>query len=95
MSALTIESEPKNVTYIDTYAWVLYKLERYKEAKKWMDKLFSYDKNAQGVNYEHYGDILYKLGDTKKAVQNWKKAKKLGDTSEFIDLKIKNETIYE
>lgn len=95
MSAKTIEQEPKNVTYIDTYAWVLYKLERYKEAKKWMDKLFSYDKNPQGVNYEHYGDILYKLGDTKKAVQNWKKAKKTGDTSELIDQKIKEEKLYE
>lgn len=95
MSAITIEKEPKNVTYLDTYAWVLYKLGRYKEAKKWMEKVFSYDKNAEGVNYEHYGDILYKLGDTKKAVQNWKKAKKLGGTSEFIDQKIKEEKIYE
>ena len=95
MSATTVEKEPKNVTYLDTYAWVLYKLERYKDAKKWMEKLFSYDKNPQGVNYEHYGDILYKLGDVNKAVQNWKKAKKLGDTSEFIDQKIKDEKIYE
>lgn len=95
MSAITIEKEPKNVTFLDTYAWVLYKLGRYKEAKKWMEKVFSYDKNAGGVNYEHYGDILYKLGDTKKAVQNWKKAKKLGGTSEFIEQKIKDEKIYE
>lgn len=95
MSAITVEKEPKNVTFLDTYAWVLYKLERYKDAKKWMEKVFSYDKNPQGVNYEHYGDILYKLGDTKKAVQNWKKAKKLGGTSEFIDQKIKDEKIYE
>lgn len=95
MSAITVEKEPKNVTYLDTYAWVLYKLERYKDAKKWMEKVFSYDKNPQGVNYEHYGDILYKLGDTKKAVQNWKKAKKLGGVSEFIDQKIKDEKIYE
>ena len=95
MSAITIEKEPKNVTYLDTYAWVLYKLGRYKEAKKWMEKVFSYDKNASGVNYEHYGDILYKSGDTKNAVQNWKKAKKLGDTSEFIDQKIRDEKLYE
>lgn len=95
MSATTIEKEPKNTTYLDTYAWVLYKLGRYKEAKKWMEKVFSYDKNANGINYEHYGDVLYKLGDTKNAVQNWKKAKKLGETSEFIDQKIKDEKIYE
>ena len=95
MSEITIEKEPKNTTYLDTYAWVLYKLGRYKEAKKWMEKVFSYDKNASGVYYEHYGDILYKFGDTQKAVQNWKKAKKLGETSEFIDQKIRDEKIYE
>ena len=95
MSAITIEKEPKNVTFLDTYAWVLYKLGRYKEAKKWMEKVFIYDKNANGTNYEHYGDILYKLGDVSHAVQNWKKAKKLGETSEFIDQKIKDEKIYE
>lgn len=95
MSATTIEKEPKNVTYLDTYAWILYKLERYKDAKKWMEKVFSYDKYPQGINFEHYGDILYKLGDTEKAVQNWKKAKKRGNTSEFIDQKIKYEKIYE
>lgn len=95
MSGKTIEAEPKNVIYIDTYAWVLYKLGRYKEAKNWMEKVFSYKKTPEGINYEHYGDILYKLGDTKKAVLNWKKAKKLGNTSKFIDQKIKDETIYE
>jgi tetratricopeptide (TPR) repeat protein len=95
MSAMTIEKEPKNPTYLDTYAWVLYKLERYKEAKKWMEKVFTYDKNAGSVSYEHYGDILYKLGETKDAVQNWKKAKQLGEASEFIDQKIKDEKIYE
>lgn len=95
MSAITIEKEPKNVTYLDTYAWVLYKMGRYKDAKKWMEKVFSYDKNPQGINYEHYGDILYRLGDTKNAVQNWKKAKRIGNTSEFIDKKIKDEKIYE
>ena len=95
MSAITVEKEPKNVTYIDTYAWILYKLGRYKDARRWMEKVFSYDKNAQGIYYEHYGDILYMSGDTKKAVQNWKKAKKIGGTSEFIDQKIKDERIYE
>ena len=95
MSGKTIKAEPKNPTYLDTYAWILYKLERFQEAKKYMDKVFKYDKNPQGINYEHYGDIIYKLGDTKNAVKNWKKAKKLGDVSEFIDKKIKDEKLYE
>ena len=67
----------------------------YKKHSFWNVCLCSYDKNAGGVNYEHYGDILYKLGEKGKAVQNWKKAKKLGDASEFIEQKIKDEKIYE
>jgi tetratricopeptide (TPR) repeat protein len=96
MSAKTIQAEPKNPTYLDTYAWILYKLGRYDEALKYMNKVFKYDKNPQGVNYEHLGDIQYKLGDTKNAVKNWKKAKKAGgEVSEFLDKKIKDERLYE
>ena len=96
MSGNTIKAEPKNPTYLDTYAWILYKMERYQEAKKFMDKVFKYDKKPQGVNYEHLGDILYKMGDTKNAVKNWKKAKKAGgEVSEFLEKKIKEEKIYE
>ena len=96
MSEKTIKVEPKNSMYLDTYSWVLYKLGRYKEAKKYMDKVFKYDKNPNGTNYEHLGDILYKLGDTKNAVKNWKKAQKTGDdVSEFLEQKIKDEKLYE
>ena len=96
MSAKTIYAEPKNPTYLDTYAWILYKLGRYDEAKKYMEKVFKYDKNPQGINYEHLGDILYQLGDVKNAVKNWKKAKKAGgEVSEFLDQKIKDEKLYE
>lgn len=95
MSAKTIKAEPKNATYIDTYAWVLYKMNRFQEAKKWMEKVFKYDKKPSGVNYEHLGDIYFKLGDTKNALQNWKKAKKAGDASELIDSKIKDVKLYE
>ena len=96
MSAKTIKAEPKNPTYLDTYAWVLYKMGRYQEAKKYMEKVFKYDKNASGINYEHYGDILYQMGDVKGAVKNWKKAKKAGgEVSEFLEQKIKDEKLYE
>lgn len=96
MSEKTILAEPKNPTYLDTYAWILYKLGRYDEALKYMNKVFKYDKNPQGINYEHLGDIQYKLGDTKNAMKNWKKAQKAGgEVSEFLEQKIKDEKLYE
>lgn len=96
MSEKTIKAEPKNATYLDTYAWILYKLERYQEAKKYMEKVLKYDKKPEGVIYEHFGDILYKSGDVKNAVKNWKKAQKAGgEVSDFLEQKIKDEKIYE
>lgn len=96
MSEKTIKAEPKNSMYLDTYAWVLYKMGRYQEAKKYIEKVFKYDKHPGGINYEHLGDILYQLGDKKNAVKNWEKAQKAGDeVSEFLEQKIKDEKLYE
>ena len=39
MSRLSNELDPDNATYLDTYAWVLYQLKRYDEAKQYMDKV--------------------------------------------------------
>lgn len=39
MSRKAIELEPNNPTYLDTYAWVLFQMKRYKEAKQYMDKV--------------------------------------------------------
>jgi predicted negative regulator of RcsB-dependent stress response len=42
---------------------------------------------------EHYGDILYKTGKTKDAVEQWKKAATLGGASEKINAKISSQKI--
>lgn len=39
MSRMANELEPDNPTYLDTYAWVLYQMKRYEEAKQYMDKV--------------------------------------------------------
>ena len=39
MSRLSNELEPDNATYLDTYAWVLFQMKRYEEAKQYMDKV--------------------------------------------------------
>lgn len=38
MSHKTIEEEPTNPTYLDTYAWILFLKERYPEAKAYIDR---------------------------------------------------------
>ena len=83
------ELEPDNVYYTDTYAWVLYKLGRYKEAEKMMKKCLGLEKDPSGTNLEHYGDILFKLGKTDEAKTYWNKAKQAGGYSNDLERKLK------
>ena len=95
MSSLLIKNNPENATYLDTYAWVLYTREKYKDAKKVMEKAIN-SGMASATHFEHYGDILFKLGEVERAVQQWEKAKSmLTSSNETLNKKIANRKIYE
>ncbi len=95
MSAQLIKNNPDNATYLDTYAWVLYTREKYKDAKKVIEKAINTGL-ASATHFEHYGDILFKLGDVENAVKQWEKAKNMLTTSsETLNKKIANRRIYE
>ena len=93
MSAKTLVQEPDNYTYIDTYAWILFMLERYDEAKNQIDKaleIIGEDISPDDSNIiEHAGDIYYKTGDKEDALQLWQKAKNLGGDSPILEKKLK------
>ncbi|EON78584.1 hypothetical protein ADIS_0934 [Lunatimonas lonarensis] len=95
MSEKLVTRFPKNATYLDTHAWVLFQLGLYEDAKKYMEKALEYQLEPSGVMYEHFGDILYKLGDEKQALAYWKKAEGLDETSKFLSEKIKHKRYYE
>lgn len=95
MSAQLIKNNPENATYLDTYAWVLYVREKYKDARKVMEKAIGTGM-ASATHFEHYGDILFKLGDVENAVKQWEKARTMLTTSsETLNKKIANRKIYE
>ena len=94
MSTKLISRSPDNSTYLDTHAWVLFVRGEYKEAKIYIEKALDGD-DISGTIIEHYGDILFKLGDIDSAVKQWQKAKGMDETSELIDKKIANRKLYE
>ncbi len=94
MSSTLVKNHPENPTFLDTYAWVMYTKEKYKDAKKIMERAISTGK-ATATHFEHYGDILYKLGDIEGAVRQWEKARGLNANSETLNKKIANRKIYE
>lgn len=83
-----VRIDPDNANNQDTYGWVLFKMERYEEAKFWIEKAIKTSDDPSGTIMEHMGDVYFELGDPEKAVEYWKKAKKTGDTTEQIDDKI-------
>lgn len=84
-----------NSSYEDTYAWVLYKQKMYEEAKRWQEKAIEHSTEKSGTLLEHYGDILFQLGQTDKAVEYWQKAKEATKYSEFLDKKLSDKKMYE
>jgi len=93
MSAQLIKNHPDNAAYLDTYAWVLFQLGKYKDAKKVMERVFPLGKGNE-IYFEHYGDILFQLGDIDEAVEQWQKAKSLNGNNEVLNKKIFNRKIY-
>ena len=89
MSYRTIKAEPKNSTFLDTYAWILFMQERYEEANIYIEQAVQNDSTVSDVILEHAGDISAKLGNMKKAVEWWEKARDAGGNSKVLIRKIK------
>ena len=93
MSKRSLEIDPDNASSEDTYAWILFRLKRYADAKVWIEKSLQRKPANNATQQEHYGDILYFLGEKEKALDQWRKAKAQGSGSEKLDKKI-NEKKY-
>lgn len=89
MSGKTIKAEPLNPTYLDTYAWILFRMKKYEEAKSYMERALQYMDDENSDLYEHYGDVLFMCGDVDGAVENWHRALQLNSSSAVLEQKIK------
>ena len=92
MSAKTVEKEPTNSTYLDTYAWIFYQQANYSLAKFYIERAVDNLKpgTESMVIYEHYGDILLATGNIENALKMWQKCIELGNVSPELNEKIKN-----
>jgi tetratricopeptide (TPR) repeat protein len=88
LSEKLVSISPTNAEHLDTYAWVLFQMQDYAKAKTIIEKAIEVSKKNSGTLLEHYGDILFKLGNKDLAVEQWKKAKLTGETSIHLDKKI-------
>jgi len=95
MSFKTIELNPDNTSFQDTYGWILYMSGNYNEAKFWIEKALKNGGNLRPIILEHYGDILFKLEQEEDALFYWKDARSKGGGSKMLDIKILNKKLYE
>ena len=89
MSYKTIKAEPKNATYLDTYAWILFMQGRYAESKIYIDQALQNDSDSNAVITEHAGDIYMQNKEPERAVELWQQALLLDPQNKILIRKIK------
>lgn len=88
LSRKTIEAEPDNFTYLDTYAWILFKQEKYQDALYYIKRAYDSGGFENPVIVEHFGDIQYYSGNTDQALKLWELSKDLGNADQKLLEKI-------
>lgn len=71
-----VEGDPENVAYIDSLGWVYYRLGRYEEAVRELEKAVSLDDDPDGVILDHLADAYVRANQKAKAIETWRKAVK-------------------
>ncbi len=90
MAALCVKLVPDNPVTLDTYGWIFFMRENYSLAKLYIEKALSLSTDKPDADVvEHHGDVLWMLGEKEEALQEWKRAKSIGDGgSSMLDKKI-------
>ena len=80
LSKLTIEKDPKNATYLDTYGWILFKMGKVKEARDYISDAIRNGAFNNAEVLDHYGEIMKALGKCQDAIEAWQKAVEVDST---------------
>ncbi|MCU0439896.1 MAG: tetratricopeptide repeat protein [Raineya sp.] len=88
-----LELQPENGVFVGTYGWVLYKQNKLQDAKKMFEKAVSLAPSA--LILEHYGDVLFKLNEKDKAIEQWQKAQNMKGGSPQLAKKVTDKQLYE
>lgn len=97
MSRRAVAQAPDNDTYLDTYAWVEFKLGNYAEARDIQAKAMELAGERDMLSaelYEHYGDILFMNKEPEEALANWEKALELDPENALLKKKVEHRTYF-
>lgn len=83
-----VKQEPENAAFLDSMAWVLFKLKQPKEALDWQLKALKHQKEPDATLHDHLGDIYLALKEPQKARDQWEKSLAI-EPNEDIQKKLK------
>lgn len=89
-----ITEKPDDDTSLDTYAWVLFKMKNYTEAKEAIDAALESSERETADMLEHAGDIYFMNGDPDGALDFWKRALELDSSNDLLRRKVKHRTFF-
>ena len=87
MSAFSLEKEPNNSSFLDTYGWIQFKLGNVEKAYEFINKANQISKDAPDI-LEHLGDIYFYKKDKEKAKLYWEKSLNLNPSNKALSEKI-------
>ncbi len=93
LAAKLVERNPTKGTYLDTYGWVLFRSGDFAKARTLLEKAVQNNDGKSATIVEHYGDVLFQLGEKEKALDQWRKAKAMGQSTIQLDRKISTGTL--
>ncbi len=85
--AKALKTDPKSAAFLDSMAWVLFKLHQPKPALDYALKAVQYSEEEDATLYDHLGDIYSALGQKDKARQFWQKSLSL-EASDTVRKKV-------
>ena len=89
-----VELVPENPAFLDSLAWVLFKLDRPQEALPHMLKAVDLSEESDAVLYDHLGDIYGSLGEHERARDAWQKSLSVEEDPK-VKKKLDSETVEE
>ncbi len=79
-----VKIDPTNPSYLDSFGWAYFKLEKYPEAEKYLKEAAGIDTASSTIN-EHLGDVYQKQGKTELARNAWQKALNLASDIQDVN----------
>jgi tetratricopeptide (TPR) repeat protein len=80
-----VSMEPENPAYLDSLAWVHYKLGNYTKALRYQLKAVEFSTTDDPIMFDHLGDIYMKLDRPARAREAWEKSIAVDEENEVSE----------